>query len=669
MPTSPDRRVIQSRAVKKLSAGSTLSKSTSESSLSKTKQGSLLEQELLSLERDEGKRHARELSACLLEYAKKIDNLQEKNRRLEEELSFDDHVTRDDPFFNDQVAEKLSNLYLQGNNFMIRLELERKEITRLNALIQRHESILAQQKSKLYELVALDHNHNTLIGRIRKMENDIDRRIVKMNERLNINRKLRETIDAHRADRARMDAIYTKISSETLAKRHKIARASNESEKLRQEVADIEQQIEDIRQEGEEWEMKCDQKAALLLQELKEIALHQKDVEEMVDVDKHKYLGENDIMRSIGAAQENMLRSRVTHSRWKTGQAKIATDVLLTKYQENRTIIEKIHEVSGTKTVSEMIEAFNNQYPFPTNVNTHLHYGHCMSERHNVINVALTLLVVGVLTEIEHFDRIQHVNQLAEDIENHRQVSSKLREEIGKLKQRKDSVEFQRMNRIEGFKSRLQLTIDQKKHKEEANHNLQSFLAALRPSILLLHSRIGCPELHNDSDMKKVLGEIEEQVVAILQKYHLKSEAKKMDDASKDSNSPSSPGVTSARSASQAGKARAEISGTPQTAPHGTASARVDTSQSSLPGAAQLGTERSGSTNLGSPSVPADSQKVLNFKTISALVSKDQPYRYGGLRPPHLSMEELKKKDNVEEEYPLTYDELKVKVWHHDTTQ
>lgn len=274
-------------------------------------------------------------------------------------------MTRDDPFFNDQVAEKLSNLYLQGNNFMIRLELEKKEISRLNAVIQRNESVLAQQKSKLYELAALDHNHSTLIGRVRKMENDIDRRIVKMNEKLNSNRKLRETIDAHRAERARMDAIYTKISSETLSKRHKVARANNEVEKLRQEVAEIEQQIEDIRQEGEEWEMKCDQKAALLLQELKEIALHQKDAEELVDVEKYKYLGENDIIRSFGAAQENTLRSRATHSRWKTGQAKMATDVLLTKYQENRTVIEKIHEVSGTKTVSEMIEAFNNQYPLP----------------------------------------------------------------------------------------------------------------------------------------------------------------------------------------------------------------------------------------------------------------------------------------------------------------
>ncbi|KAK1938189.1 hypothetical protein P3T76_009339 [Phytophthora citrophthora] len=281
------------------------------------------------------------------------------------QLAFDDHVARDDPFFNEQTAEKLSNLYLQGNNFMVRLELERKEVARLNTLIQSHESTLAQQKMKLYELAALDHNHGIMLGRVRKMEHDIDRRLVKVNERLNRNRQLREAIDAHRTERARMDDIFTKISSETLSKRHKVARVNEEVAKLRQEIETVEQEIEDVRQEGEEWEMKCDRRAAVLLQELKEIALHQKDAEELVDVDKYKFLGENDIMKNVSEAKESEVQSRAKKSKWKSGQAKVMTDTMLTKYQENRNYIEKIHEVSGTKTVSEMIDAFNNQYPSP----------------------------------------------------------------------------------------------------------------------------------------------------------------------------------------------------------------------------------------------------------------------------------------------------------------
>jgi hypothetical protein len=278
---------------------------------------------------------------------------------------------------------------------MVRLELERKEVSRLNGLIQRSEAVLAQQKSKLYELSALDHNHTVLVTKIRKMEHDIDRRVVKMNEKLSANRKLRDAIDSQRAERARMDALYTKMALEGLSKQNKVTKLTDDVEKLRVDVAGIEKEIEDMHAEGDDWGRQCDQRAAVLLQELKEIALRQRDAEDLLDVGKYKYLNDNVLTKHMTAAQESVLRSPKGRSRWKTSQTKITTDALLTKYQENRSFIEKIHEVSGTHTVSEMIEAFNRQ-------------------------------------EVEHFERIQLVNQLAEEIENHRIVSAKLREEIGK---------------------------------------------------------------------------------------------------------------------------------------------------------------------------------------------------------------------------------------------
>jgi hypothetical protein len=79
----------------------------------------------------------------------------------------DEQLLREDPFFNDNISGKLSDLYTQGNNIMVRLELERKEIGQLNKLIQQSEDTLAKQKAKLYELSALDHNHHILLSRIR----------------------------------------------------------------------------------------------------------------------------------------------------------------------------------------------------------------------------------------------------------------------------------------------------------------------------------------------------------------------------------------------------------------------------------------------------------------------------------------------------------------------
>lgn len=167
--------------------------------------------------------------------------------------------------------------------------------------------------------------------------------------------------------------------------------------------------------------------------------------------------------------------------------------------------------------------------------------------------------------------------------------------------------------------------------------------------------------------MKKVLGEIEEQIVTVLQKYHLKTEAKKTEEASKDG---SLQGPLSSRKTSQSSKSLA-ISTT--STPDGATSAIAkdpESGHNSIPGAPPSPDILVSGRNAAQMSAGVvESQKVLSLKAISALVSKDQPYRYVGLRPPHLSMEELKKKDNVEEEYPLTYDELKVKVWTNDAAR
>ncbi|KAK1938188.1 hypothetical protein P3T76_009338 [Phytophthora citrophthora] len=86
MPTSPAPRSV--KKVTASSAGpSAPSPVASPTRAGKKKtQSSHIDQQLLVLEHDDGKRHSKELTLCLNEYAKKIDELQEKNRRLEEEV-------------------------------------------------------------------------------------------------------------------------------------------------------------------------------------------------------------------------------------------------------------------------------------------------------------------------------------------------------------------------------------------------------------------------------------------------------------------------------------------------------------------------------------------------------------------------------------------------------
>ena len=51
----------------------------------------------------------------------------------------------------------------------------------------------------------------------------------------------------------------------------------------------------------------------------------------------------------------------------------------------------------------------------------------------------------------------------------------------------------------------------------------------------------------------------------------------------------------------------------------------------------------------------------------SPLGFMEQPYHYTSVRPPTLTLTEMHRKDTAEEEYPLTYDELKAKVWRRDS--
>ncbi|KAL7692298.1 putative ODA1/CCDC63 family protein [Plasmopara halstedii] len=621
MPTSPAPH-FGKKGVALFAQGSTSTNKNNEKKL----KGSRIDQQLHELEHDDGNRHSKELTLCLNKYTKTIDDLHEKNRRLEQELAFDDYAARNNPHFNEQAAEKLSNLYRQGNNVLARLELERKELVRLNALIKSQETIAAQQKSKLHELVTLDRNQATMLGRIRKMEHDIDHRVVKLNEKLNRNRQLRKIIDEHRAERARMDEVYTKMSTEMMTKTNKIARVRDEVAKLRQEIEVTEQEIESVRLEGEEWEAKCDRRAAILIQELKGVVLRKKDAKDLGNGKTFEQLGENELLKHVSKATQSEDQSPARRNKWKSGQAKVTMDAMLAKLNENRMFLEKMYEVSGTKTPSELIDAFNKQYPFQRAIR-----------------------------------RVQYVNQLAEEIENHRQESTKMREEIGRLKQLKDSVDFEQMKRIEELRSKIQYTNEQKKVKDDANLRMQTFLDVLKPALFQFHSRIECASAHN-GDITQVLSDIEEQLVNVLQAYHAKVESSKKDGFLQPPAS-TSPAVRRL-SVAVGSRTRRRTTVLKRTAEKLGGGRLKSVAMISYPGS-ESASKAIGSTSLHE--FVETGTKVSTTASVNAMISKEQPYRYANLRPPHLSVEELHKKDDVEEDYPLTYRELKAKVCQGET--
>lgn len=279
---------------------------------------------------------------------------------------------------------------------MIRLEAKKQELLGLNRRVRDSEAQIEQSKSKSLEITIFRHQKPILIGKIRNLEHELDRRVLKMNERLQANQKLRARINEHQQQRANMDALYVKQAFQILQKQQQAAKLSRDTSKLQSQINIVEETIEEFRKNGGNWEHQCDQRAIEILQELKQFCITHtpSDVRESTPVGEP--LPQPDLAHTIPHTAKNALRSRVTRSRWKTGQSKLVTSAMLEKYQENRQRIEEALALTRTKTVPEFIRAFE-------------------------------------LEEAEYFHKLQNLNRLAQAMEDHRMQALKLRDHIARF--------------------------------------------------------------------------------------------------------------------------------------------------------------------------------------------------------------------------------------------
>jgi hypothetical protein len=188
---------------------------------------------------------------------------------------------------------------------------------------------------------------------------------------------------------------------------------------LRREVQEKVAEINALKVEAEACEVQYEEKAAQILKDLKSNATESMTIpiDESSLLSPKKYLSP---ASDNTLNEEKLNKSKLCRSRWKIIAEKVMSDILMQKYNENREFIQKLHQISGTKTAVGLIEAFHTQ-------------------------------------EIEHFAKIQYVNRLAEDVEMYRAQCSKLREEIGRMKLRNDAVDVQKVQRTKALKSRFEV--------------------------------------------------------------------------------------------------------------------------------------------------------------------------------------------------------------------
>jgi len=170
----------------------------------------------------------------------KIDKLKFDNERLKEELALETRQAKMQPMNSTMALSSSMSSTMSskkeaqmagesGEMYLRKIEIERKRIAELDLQIKKMEESILQQRSDMGGINANRETSKTIQKNIRMLENRLDKALVKYNEALGHNKKLRSTIDNLRRERIVFDGIYKKLENDLLEIKNEMARIINEA--------------------------------------------------------------------------------------------------------------------------------------------------------------------------------------------------------------------------------------------------------------------------------------------------------------------------------------------------------------------------------------------------------------------------------------------------------
>lgn len=215
--------------------------------------------------------YAEESQLVLRKQQATIDKLRKDNEMIKGELAIMMRTTNKN--ISPSQQEIISKLQDQGDRLATTVEFEKRNIKTLEEQIHVMKQKVLQQRKAMGGVNASKENYQMIQKQIRILENRLDKSLVKFNEAIAHNKKLRDSIDDLRRERVVFENIYRKMEKELQDKKQKMAEiieVSNQSYEQRDsyqmEVAAIEQAN---RKEQEEFEEQIVELGRMLETELK----------------------------------------------------------------------------------------------------------------------------------------------------------------------------------------------------------------------------------------------------------------------------------------------------------------------------------------------------------------------------------------------------------------
>tara|TARA_B110000459_G_C16601533_1_gene491295 strand:+ start:28 stop:1575 length:1548 start_codon:yes stop_codon:yes gene_type:complete len=376
----------------------------------------------------------------------------------------------------------------QADALTRRIELERRRGIDLETQIKKTKAKIDEQRLKMGGVDAAREDSVKTARQIKILENRLDKALVKHNEALARNKKLRLTVDDLRKERLVFDDIYDKLLTELEDKKTEmgaVVEISNKAFEARDRaVHEMARLKTTANKEQHAFEV-----------EFAELGRQIQNDKRMKEFLKHKADDSEAQAQAISAAaaeKEKEKNKRSLRNKWSFAKDRVSQGITAEKVKSYSAAFATIAEFTGESDVEKLVEQF-------------------------------------VVAENENFRLFSYVNSLNSEIEKLDEQIVELNEEIAKCKGEGSASAEERAKALQKLEKRLK-TAEQKSNTYDQKYKEATLtLHLLKDGAWRMYNKIGCNIPSNrellgdegvtDNNVMQYLGVVEQRTNEILQMF------------------------------------------------------------------------------------------------------------------------------------------------------
>mmetsp|Transcript_33970 Transcript_33970/g.45900 ORF Transcript_33970/g.45900 Transcript_33970/m.45900 type:complete len:554 (-) Transcript_33970:369-2030(-) len=294
------------------------------------------------------KAYAEESFQVIRKQQENLVKLRQDNDALKGELSLDMRYSKSSMLVNQQRKETLK-LRDEIDNYIRQIMQEKQNNKETSEKVRVMKSKILHQRKVMGGVNAARENQAMVQKQIRILENRLDKSLIKFNEALSHNKKLRVEIDDLRKERAVFDGIYSKVEKELYEKKKQMANiielsnaAYEARDSAQMEIASIEQMNRKEQDDFEEQMMTLGQLLNTELGILPDTTVHEG--------------GQSN--GTLSVEDENKMVALKNKGNWRGVKDKVDLQASLERVQNFEDAFNRIIETTGISDVDELVRLF-----------------------------------------------------------------------------------------------------------------------------------------------------------------------------------------------------------------------------------------------------------------------------------------------------------------------